>query len=58
MLKDDNNRRAYYNHVKKFDPTFYSKDYDTFSKNVLSSLEQYTTQREKQPMQQLTKVQK
>lgn len=49
MLQDDNNRRAYYDHVKKFDPTFYSKDYDTFSQNVLSSLEQYTKQREKQP---------
>ena len=38
MLQDDNNRRAYYDHVTKIDPTFYSKDYDTFSQNVLSAL--------------------
>ena len=40
MLQDDNNRRAYYDHVTKIDPTFYSKDYDTFSQNVLSALGQ------------------
>lgn len=38
MLQNDNNRRAYYDHVTKIDPTFYSKDYDTFSQNVLSAL--------------------
>ena len=40
MLQNDNNRRAYYDHVTKIDPTFYSKDYDTFSQNVLSALGQ------------------
>lgn len=34
MLKDKNNRRTYYEHVKKLDPNFYSRDYDTFSANV------------------------
>lgn len=36
MLANDANRRAYYDHVRKIDPTFYSSDYDTFSKNALS----------------------
>lgn len=40
MLQNDNNRRAYYDHVTKIDPTFYSKDYDTFCENVLSALGQ------------------
>ena len=40
MLQNDKNRRAYYDHVTNIDPTFYSKDYDTFSQNVLSALGQ------------------
>ena len=44
MLQDDNNRRAYYDHVAKIAPTFYSKDYDTFSQNVLTALGQSSTQ--------------
>lgn len=40
MLRDDDIRRAYYEHVRKYDQNFYSKDFDTFSANAKRLLEE------------------
>ena len=38
MMKDDAERKDYYDHVKRIYPDFYSKDFETFSNNIYNAM--------------------